>query len=175
VMEGGVNWTILIGNRGAAHGSLQATQPAIRRIVACLPQHHSELAGLAIKTWSAGTEPSPKTLGASGCYGTPTGALTEPRVAAYAAFPILAKIGRKARTWSKRARFELYSGRPAKQCSLSVLFPGTREAPTFPRFRPATPGLWSAILRILSVDRARLRGTGPIAGGGNPAAQQSNR
>ena len=66
VMEGVVNWTILIGNRAAAHGSLQAALPAIRRIVACLPQHHSELAGLAIKTWSAGTEPSPKTLGASG-------------------------------------------------------------------------------------------------------------
>jgi hypothetical protein len=65
-MEGVVNWTILIGNRAAAHGSLQAALPAIRRIVACLPQHHSELAGLAIKTWSAGTEPSPKTLGASG-------------------------------------------------------------------------------------------------------------
>jgi hypothetical protein len=39
VMEGVVNWTILIGNRGAAHGSLQAAQPAIRRIVACSPQH----------------------------------------------------------------------------------------------------------------------------------------
>ena len=44
VMEGVVNWTILIVNRGAAHGSLQAAQPAIRRIVACSPQHHSELA-----------------------------------------------------------------------------------------------------------------------------------
>src|ERR1700738_4920240 len=38
----------------------------MRRIVACWPQHHNELAGLAIKTWGAGTEPSPKTLGASG-------------------------------------------------------------------------------------------------------------
>jgi hypothetical protein len=60
MMEGVVNWTILIGNRGAAHGSLQAVQPAIRRIVACSPQHDSELAGPAIKTWGAGTEPSPK-------------------------------------------------------------------------------------------------------------------
>jgi hypothetical protein len=41
-----VNWTV---NRGAPHGSLQAARPDIRRIVACLPQHHSELAGLAIK------------------------------------------------------------------------------------------------------------------------------
>jgi hypothetical protein len=50
-MESVVNWTVLTGNRGADHGSLQAAQPDIRRIVATRsPQRHNALAGLAAMT-----------------------------------------------------------------------------------------------------------------------------
>jgi len=49
-MESAVNWTIPTGNRGAAHGSLQAARPDIRRIVARSPQRHNALAGLAAIT-----------------------------------------------------------------------------------------------------------------------------
>jgi len=50
VMESVVNWTVLTGNRGADHGSLQAAWPDIRRIVARSPQRHNALAGLAAIT-----------------------------------------------------------------------------------------------------------------------------